>query len=743
MTGGTSTGGTSSGSGSASSPRLQISGSSTIAAGDCHPFTISAVDPATSTSLTLTPNGTPIDLNIRANAVGNPTYLPIYTDAACSVSSGSFSVPSPSSSLTRYFKSSIPGSISIFAEGHPSYLAANPFNFSVTSNSPYLSAITLAGPPHARGYAERSGSGGVARFNAPAGLVCDSGNVWVADPGNRAIRSVDASFNTAIVGGTLGQRGVRDSSSMGDRGSLDQPRGMVLLGSKIYFVETWAHVVRSLDLSTGQVTTIAGLSYSSGSADGVGQTARFSQPAAITSDGVDTLYVSDRGNSAVRKVRISTGFVETLTSGVPSPGALAILSGTLYVHAQVAGDPIYPVNLTTGSVGSVAHDANTLVGAMATRTSNSSILISIGSTVQEWIPGNSISTVAGSPTQQGQSDGTGGSSGSARFGGWLEGICISGTFAYVADSMNHTIRKIDLNTNQVTTAAGAADTQGFADLTGSEARFRKLEGGVRIGSDYYALDRGNSSVRKISAGGLVTTVISSAQIGGASDWGPTSLATNQSALFVIDANGNLKRFNLAGSLQGSVATCTHGHVAVGGTHVFVSCPNDHTLKVYTLSLTSTGTYGSPGVAGLVNGFTSSARFNTPRKITSDGMFFYVIDQNGPGSPNPIIRKIDPNTESVSTVGSLPEGYSLHNASLAADSNFLYIALPSDASILRFDIATRALIKIAGYFGQQSDSDGNLSVNGHLTDVNSVWIDPMNPSQGFVFTNGTNVRELRQ
>ena len=75
---------------------------------------------------------------------------------------------------------------------------------------------------------------------------------------------------------------------------------------------------------------------------------------------------------------------------------------------------------------------------------------------------------------------------------------------YVADTDNHTIRKIT-PAGVVTTLAGSAGVLGSADGTGSAARFCDPDGvAVDSAGNVYVADTDNHTIRKITAG-VVTT----------------------------------------------------------------------------------------------------------------------------------------------------------------------------------------------------------------------------------------------
>jgi DNA-binding beta-propeller fold protein YncE len=89
---------------------------------------------------------------------------------------------------------------------------------------------------------------------------------------------------------------------------------------------------------------------------------------------------------------------------------------------------------------------------------------------------------------------------SCNSGGWREGEL------YVADTYNHTIRKITA-TDVVSTLAGLAGSRGYADGAASQARFNHPSSIARAADGtLYVADDDNQLVRKITPAGVVTTL---------------------------------------------------------------------------------------------------------------------------------------------------------------------------------------------------------------------------------------------
>ena len=98
------------------------------------------------------------------------------------------------------------------------------------------------------------------------------------------------------------------------------PQGIAASGSDLFITDCGNQTIRKLSLTTGVVTTIAGKLGYRGTADGIGDMARLSDPSSIATDGTN-LYVTDSGNHTIRKIVIATGSVSTLAGSAGNSGS--------------------------------------------------------------------------------------------------------------------------------------------------------------------------------------------------------------------------------------------------------------------------------------------------------------------------------------------------------------------------------------------------------------------------------------
>ena len=324
------------------------------------------------------------------------------------------------------------------------------------------------------------------------------------------------------------------------------------------------------------VTTLAGTG-SSGSADNsIGTLASFSRFQDITRDGTN-LYVSDTYNHLIRKIVISTGAVTTL-AGTGSSGSTDNSTGT-------SASFYNPMGITTdGTNLYVADFSNHLIRK---------IVISTGV----------VTTVAGKlwggAGDPGSANGTGTS---ASFNG-PNGITTDGTNLYVSERNNHLIRKIVISTGVVTTLAGTGSS-GWANGTGTSASFYRPLGITTDGTNLYVSDTYNHWIRKIVIStGVVTTLAGTGSAG--------------------SANGTAASFKFP-----------HG-ITTDGTNLYVADTSNYLIRKIVISTGAVTTVAGTGSAGSANGTGTSASFNLPYGITTDGTNLYVAD-----TFNYLIRKIE-------------------------------------------------------------------------------------------------------
>ncbi|ACM21596.1 repeat-containing lipoprotein, putative [Geotalea daltonii FRC-32] len=319
-----------------------------------------------------------------------------------------------------------------------------------------------------------------------------------------------------------------------------------------------------------------------------------------------------------------------------------------------------------------------------------------------------VSVLAGQAPQMGTADGTGSA---ARFNA-PSGITTDGTNLYVADTGNNLIRKVVITTGAVTTLAGTvgtgtAQTSGSTDGTGSAAKFNAPFAITTDGTNLYVADTNNNTIRKVViATGTVTTLAGSVGIPGSADGigpaglfnSPGGITTDGTNLYVSDTgNRTIRKVVIAtgavttlagsagtpGSTDGVGPSALFGTVfgiTTDGTSLFVADTDNSTIRKIVIATGMVTTLaGSAGVSGIADGTGSTAKFNAPFGITTDGTNLYVTDSRQ-GS----IRKVAIATGVVTT---LVNGSSLTTISplnfplgISTDGLNLYVADTDNSTI---------------------------------------------------------------
>jgi hypothetical protein len=210
------------------------------------------------------------------------------------------------------------------------------------------------------------GTGDDASFYQPYGVAVDlSGNIIVADGGNRRIRKIT---NPGGVVTTLAGSGVAEfADGTGAAASFNSPEGVAVdLSNNVIVADRAIHRIRKITNPGGVVTTLAG--GSQGSADGIGTGASFYEPIGLAIDKSGKVIVADFKNNRIRRITNPGGVVTTLAgSGTGtlvdgtgtgasffSPRGVAIDSGGNIIVADTQNNRIRKITNPGGVVTTLA-----------------------------------------------------------------------------------------------------------------------------------------------------------------------------------------------------------------------------------------------------------------------------------------------------------------------------------------------------------------------------------------------------
>lgn len=489
-----------------------------------------------------------------------------------------------------------PAGLALDVEGN--LYVADQFNHTLRRITPSGQVTTVAGTPGVSCFESRTCGEG--RFHLPWGVVIDgAGDVYVSD--NTSIRKVTPAGVVSSFAGLPGTVGAADGQGTSAR--FYYPRGLSIDSSGyIYVADQGNNAIRKISPS-GYVTTLAGTLGARGSADGTGPGARFLFPNAVAVDSAGNVFVNDGGNDTLRKVT-GAGVVTTL-AGRASERGFVDGSGDAARFDQPMG---------------VAYDSS----------GNLFIVDSANHTIRKVTPGGIVTTLAGSAGQIGSTDGTGSA---ARFR-YPRGVATdSSDNLYVADSSNHTIRKVT-PAGVVTTLAGSPGIPGASDGTGSAARFNNPIGvAVDAGGNVYVGDWTNNTLRKITPAGVVTTLAGLAGTPGTVDGTGSEARFGDLQGVAVDSSGNvyvadvrIRRVTPVGVVT-TVAAFPASGIAVDASGNLFTC-GSYTIRKIDGEGNVTTVGGLEGTIGSADGTGSDARFYFPRFIAvSAGGDLVVTDQN--------------------------------------------------------------------------------------------------------------------
>eukprot|EP01031_Cornospumella_fuschlensis_P050197 gene50197-61426_t len=234
-------------------------------------------------------------------------------------------------------------------------------------------------------------------------------------------------------------------------------------------------------------TTIAGQPPLFGSTDGSATDARFYNPNSLVVDAAGTIYVTDTFNHTIRKIT-PNGLVTTAAGRADTPGSADGAAADARFN--------FPAGLLFDSAGDLW------------------IVDSGNHTLRRLSTDGTVTTIAGQPGTSGSADGTGSA---ARFLNPFGLALDAGGDLFLADSGNHTVRRITPS-GTVTTFVGTAGLRGTTSATGAAARFNFPSAlAFDATGDLLVADTSNDCIRRVTPAGVVTVFAGSADIRGSTN----------------------------------------------------------------------------------------------------------------------------------------------------------------------------------------------------------------------------------
>ena len=273
-----------------------------------------------------------------------------------------------------------------------------------------------------------------------------------------------------------------------------------------------------------------------------------------------------------------------------------------------------------------------------------------------------------------------------------DGISTDGLNLYVADVNNHKIRKIVIASGQVSTLAGSGVPGSADNATGTLATFNFPRGITTDGRNLYVADTSNNMIRQVViSSGAVSTVAGNTTPGAvdligtsASFSAPHGITTDGTNLYVAYYGNNKIRkilissgavTTLAGSgaagsadnATGTSATFQHPYgITTDGINVYVTDYGNNKIRKIVIASGAVTTLAGSGMAGADDNVTGTlATFRGPDGITTDGFNLYVADTG-----NNTVRKIVIATGAVTTLaGSALAGGGATDNSMGTSATF--------------------------------------------------------------------------
>lgn len=299
--------------------------------------------------------------------------------------------------------------------------------------------------------------------------------LYVCEVENHRVRRIDLTTKQITTVAGNGRQGYAGDGGPAAQAAMNEPYEIRFdARGNLFVVEMQNHIVRRIDAQKKTITTVVGTGHPGFSGDGGQATkAQLSRPHSIALDTAGNLYIADIGNHRIRRVDLESGLISTFAGNGQS---------------ELPSD------------GDHVSNQKPLLGPRALYITPRTLWVALREGHSIWridIPQQVIHHVGGTG-QKGYS-GDGGSPLQATFNG-PKGITVDARDrVYVVDTENQAIRRIDTRANEITTVAGNGQ-RGFSGDGGSAtAATMDRPHGICLGSDgkLYIGDTNNHRVRVV------------------------------------------------------------------------------------------------------------------------------------------------------------------------------------------------------------------------------------------------------
>ena len=551
---------------------------------------------------------------------------------------------------------------------------------------PYLRL--LAGALGGHGFLDAQGA--MARFDFTRGSAVDpTGNVYVADGQNHVIRRVTPSGIVSTVAGTPGERGRVDGPVASARLSLPRDVAVDAAGT-LWFVDQGTCYLRKF--VGGSVLSVARLVLGFSACYGDSFISSGYDPAELALSPSGDVYVSDRQRNII--LRVDAAGTVTLFAG--SPDEAGAMDGPR-------------LSARFSSPRGLAFDA---AGNLYVSDSRNGLIRRIDSS-------GAVTTLAGNAQDRTHVDGVGLA---ARLVSPVGLALIGNQWLAITDISTHTVRVLDLMSMALTTIAGSPGSYGSADGAGATARFESPYGiSSNLAGEFLVSDSGNSTIRRVTLAGAVTT-----------------LAGQPLPSGHIDGAGPAARF------QG-----VHPIVSDSAGNIYVADRASATIRKVTPAGVVTTIAGSPGQIGLVDGTGAAARFNFPQGLALDSAGNIIVADSG----NDAIRRVTPDGVVTTVSGLAGPGYVDGPAAMARFDEPVAVTVDPSGTIFVADQQSCLIRKIApsgtvstfaGRFRhlcESFDGPGDVAKVAFVESIVAVGVDDVVFTEGFD-SNPTRLRRAR-